>query len=196
MESELLVAAVIYRADDADIETLPVTIELARQQLQAADSPCQVEEVVADKGYHKGETLQTVQDVQGVRTYIPEQKYRGRRRWQDKPAEQQGLVYANRRRVRGRRGRRLGRLRSERVERSFAHMCVTGGGRRALAARCGQRLEELSRSRSGAQSRGSSCWRCSGSGLRAACKVGWGCFSPSSWCCSRFSCAVPGCLRR
>jgi transposase len=131
VESELLVAAVIYRADDADAETLPVTIEVGREQLQAADSPRQVEEVVADKGYHKGDTLQTVKEVQGVRTYIPEQMYRGRRQWQDKPADQQSIVYANRRRVRGKRGRRLGRWRSERVERSFAHTCATGGGRRA-----------------------------------------------------------------
>ena len=65
-----------------------------------------------------------------MRTYMPEQKYRGRRRWQDKPAQQQSIVYANRRRVRGQRGRRLGRLRSERVERSFAHTCQTGVGRR------------------------------------------------------------------
>jgi transposase len=130
VESNLLVAAVVYRGDDADPETLPVTIELAREQLQAANSPRQVEEVVADKGYHKGDTLQTVKEVQGVRTYIPEQQWPGRRQWQDKPANQQALVYANRRRVRGTRGRRLCRWRSERVERSFAHMCETGGGRR------------------------------------------------------------------
>ena len=130
VESELLVAAVIYRADDSDPETLPVTIELAREQLQAAAAPKQVEEAVADKGYHKAETLQTVHEVQGVRTYIPEQKYRGRRRWPDKPEGQQAIVYANRRRVRGKRGRQLGRWRSERVERSFAHTCETGGGRR------------------------------------------------------------------
>ena len=131
VESELIVAAVIYRGDDADPETLPVTIELARDQLAAVGSPKQLDEAVADKGYHKAETLQTLQTVQGVRTYIPEQKYRGRRQWQDKPAEQQAIVYANRRRCRGRRGRQLGRWRSERVERSFAHTCVTGGGRRA-----------------------------------------------------------------
>jgi len=131
VESELLVAAVVYRADDADAETLPVTIELAREQLQAAGSPQQVEEAVADKGYHKAETLQTVQEVQGVRTYIPEPRRRGRRHWQNKPTGQQAVVYANRRRVRGTRGRRLGRWRSERVERSFAHTCQTGGGRRA-----------------------------------------------------------------
>ena len=37
---------------------------------------------------------------------------------------------ANRRRLRGERGRRLQRQRSERVERSFAHVCETGGARR------------------------------------------------------------------
>ena len=130
VDSELLVAAVVYRATDADPQTLPATIALARAQLRAARSPTQVEEVVADKGYHKGETLQTVTELQGVRTYIPEPLRRGRRQWQDKPAGQQAVVYANRRRVRGNRGRRLGRWRSERVERSFAHTCVTGAGRR------------------------------------------------------------------
>jgi transposase len=130
VDSELLVAAVVYRADDPDPETLPVTIALGREQLQAAEAPKQIEEAVADKGYHKAETLQTAKEVQGVRTYIPEPEYRGRRRWQDKPEEQPAIVYANRRRVRGKRGRQLGRWRSERVERSFAHTCETGGGRR------------------------------------------------------------------
>ena len=39
-------------------------------------------------------------------------------------------VYANRRRTRGARGKQLQRLRSERVERSFAHVCETGAARR------------------------------------------------------------------
>ena len=38
---------------------------------------------------------------------------------------------ANRRRVRGNKGRQLNRWRSERCERTFAHVCETGGGRRA-----------------------------------------------------------------
>ena len=41
-----------------------------------------------------------------------------------------GALYANRRRVRGRRGRRLQRCRGEVVERSFAHLYETGGMRR------------------------------------------------------------------
>jgi transposase len=71
-----------------------------------------------------------VAEVQGVRTYVAEPARRGRRHWQDKAAGQQQAVYANRRRIRGQRGRRLGRWRSERAERSFAHVCETGGGRR------------------------------------------------------------------
>lgn len=130
LESGLIVAPVVYRGNDADAETLPVTVELAREQLQSAGSPHQVDDVVGDKGYHKAETIQTLAEVQHVRSYIAEPKQNRRRRWQDKAAGQQEAVYANRRRIKGTHGRRLGRLRSEKVERSFAHTCETGGGRR------------------------------------------------------------------
>jgi hypothetical protein len=40
-------------------------------------------------------------------------------------------VLNNRRRTHGARSKRLQRLRSERVERSFAHVCDTGGARRS-----------------------------------------------------------------
>ena len=129
--SGLIVAPVVFWGDDGDAETLPVTVEVARQQLVAAGSPHQVEEVVGDKGYHKAETLQTLAEVEQVRAYIAEPQRRGRRVWQDKPEGQQQAVYANRQRIKGRRGRRLGRQRSEYAERSFAHTCETGGGRRA-----------------------------------------------------------------
>jgi transposase len=131
LDSGLIVAPVVYRGDDSDFETLPVTVEIAREQLQAADSPHQVEEVVDDKGYHKAETIQILSEVQHVRTYIAEPKQTRRRKWKDKEPGQQEAVYANRRRIKGKRGRHLGRLRSEKNERSFAHTCETGGGRRA-----------------------------------------------------------------
>lgn len=63
-----------------------------------------------------------------VQTYLPEPE-RGRRNWSGRAAERD-IVYANRRRVRNERGRRLLKLRSELVERSFAHMYETGGMRR------------------------------------------------------------------
>jgi transposase len=67
---------------------------------------------------------------QGVRTYIPERRQKTQR-WTNKPAEYEPAFRANRRRVRGNKGRQLNRWRSERCERTFAHVCETGGGRRS-----------------------------------------------------------------
>src|ERR1700731_1765844 len=60
-----------------------------------------------------------------LRTYIAEPE-RGVRNW-DKKAEAKQAVYANRRRVRGQRGKELQRWRGERIERNFAHQFDTGG---------------------------------------------------------------------
>src|SRR5437870_6731148 len=54
---------------------------------------------------------------------------RGRRNWKD-DLDAQLAVYANRRRIRGERGRRLQRMRGELLERPFAHLYETGGMRR------------------------------------------------------------------
>ena len=67
-------------------------------------------------------------DAVGIRSYIAEPD-RGRRNWSKEP-EAQAPVYGNRRRIRGRRGRRLMRGRGELIERSFAHVYDTGGMRR------------------------------------------------------------------
>ena len=88
-----------------------------------------IREAVADKGYHGAATVELCDDL-NFRTYIPEPKRKHRSRWTDKPPEHRAAVYANRRRVKGARSKRLQRLRSERVERSFAYVCETGGARR------------------------------------------------------------------
>jgi hypothetical protein len=67
-------------------------------------------------------------DALGVRSYVAEPA-RGRRDWSKEP-EAQAPVYANRRRIRGPRGRCLMRRRGEYVERAFAHVYDTGGMRR------------------------------------------------------------------
>jgi hypothetical protein len=64
-----------------------------------------------------------------VRSYIPEKRQKGKRRWAGNADEQQA-TYENRRRVRGDYGKRLLRRSSELVERSFAHCYETGGLRR------------------------------------------------------------------
>ncbi len=86
-----------------------------------------VAEVVADKGYHSNETLVGLAAVD-IRSYIAEPA-RGKRCWKDAP-EARDPVHGNRRRIRGKRGRRLQRSRSELVERPFAHLYETGGMRR------------------------------------------------------------------
>jgi hypothetical protein len=86
-----------------------------------------MQEVVADKGYHSTQALLNLEDA-GLRAYVSEPD-RGRRRWRGNEAGK-AAVYANRRRIRGRRSKRLHRLRGERVERSFAHAYETGGLRR------------------------------------------------------------------
>jgi len=132
LDTDMIVAAEIYHADQSDTFTLEDTVNAAQLQLHESGSHVEVKDVVADKGYHANEVLETFAEETPYRTYIPEPKLpAGRQRvWIDKPETQRAAVYANRRRSRGERGRRLQRQRSERVERSFAHMCETGGARR------------------------------------------------------------------
>jgi transposase len=84
-------------------------------------------ELVADKGYHSNAVLSVLHDS-GYRTYIAEPD-RGRRKWRGADGVR-SAVYANRRRVRGVRGKRLLRSRGELIERPFAHLLETGGMRR------------------------------------------------------------------
>ncbi|MBM3978260.1 MAG: transposase [Planctomycetes bacterium] len=82
---------------------------------------------VADKGYHSNETMQLTAEL-GLTTYISEPD-RGQRPWKGEELARRG-TYANQRRIRGERGKRLLRRRGELLERSFAHTLETGGMRR------------------------------------------------------------------
>jgi IS5 family transposase len=130
LETEMIVAAEIYHADQADTQTLEDSVQQAQTNLIEAGSDTLIREVPADKGYHSAATLAAFRQHTPYRTYIPEPERDHDCRWTDKPPEHKEAVYANRRRTRGARGKQLQRLRSERVERSFAHVCETGGARR------------------------------------------------------------------
>lgn len=132
LETDMIVAAEIYHGNQADTRTLEDTVHTAQGHLRESGSAVEVQEVVVDKGYYSAEVLGTFAEHTTYRPYISEpQLPAGKTRtWTDKPAGQRQAVYANRRRVRGKRGRRLQRQRSERVERTFAHVCETGGARR------------------------------------------------------------------
>ena len=130
LDTEIIVAAEVYPADYGDAVTLEDSVGQARLNQQEAGSESEIKDVAADCGYHSNETISNMTQYSGCRTYIPEAKSKHDRVWTDKPKEQRAAVYANRRRTRGKRGKNLQRLRSERVERTFAHVCETGGARR------------------------------------------------------------------
>jgi hypothetical protein len=155
METGVVIAAELLPADAADTATLSPSLEVARANIDAArdvqdesehddddhdDSPPRAPdvvstvretiEVVADKGYHKAESLLELARSQ-YRTYIPAPRVNGERHWGDKG----GLLareafYSNRARCQRAKGKRHLRTRGELIERSFAHVCETGGHRR------------------------------------------------------------------
>jgi transposase len=136
LETSAIVTVRIGGADDGDTSSMPEAIEQAQEaMIDVLENGAGAEhlrkklcsEIVADKGYHSGDVVTALREA-GFRTYISEPD-RGRRRWTDRRAEQRA-TYANRRRVRGVRGKRLMALRGERIERTFAHVYDTGGLRR------------------------------------------------------------------
>lgn len=130
LKTDLVLAAVVYEANRGDAETLAESVVQAQKNIIEADSPANIQDAVADKGYHSADTLALMNGPLSVRTYIPEPKRKKHWKWRQRPAEQRWAVTGNARRVRGARGKRLQRLRSELTERSFAHVCETGGARR------------------------------------------------------------------
>jgi transposase len=130
LKSDFVLAAEVQPADAGDSVTMVDSVLAAQGNLQQAGSDVEIDEAVADKGYHSAPTVELA-DALGVRTYIPERRSRHRSRWIGKPAELQAAVYANRRRLRRAKGKRLQRRRSEVCERTFAHICDTGGARRS-----------------------------------------------------------------
>jgi transposase len=128
LDSEFVLAASVHTADQSDPSTLVDSVLLAQTNLVLAGREQEIEEAVADKGYHKAQTLAECAQC-NTRTYIPEPKGK-KYKWADKPEAWRRARAANRRRVKGARSKRLQKKRSELVERSFAHVCETGGGRR------------------------------------------------------------------
>ena len=100
-------------ADQGDTTTIVETAIAAADQIEDAQAEVQapqpLEEIIADKGYHSNQTMIDLEAV-GVRSYVAEPD-RGRRDWSKEP-QAQTPVYANRRRIRGSRGRRGAQVRT------------------------------------------------------------------------------------
>ena len=131
LDTGATLAVTLQHADRGDTQTLDTTLSEIMETLdevsEASEEPLEVRELVADKGYHSNAVVADLEEM-GIRTYISEPD-RGRRRWRERERERDA-VYANRRRIRGERGKRLLRRRGELVERPFAHHYETGGMRR------------------------------------------------------------------
>ena len=132
LDTGAIVGITVQGADEGDTTTIQDTLPEAAEQLEAVaavtdDAVAVIEEVVTDKGYHSRRAVHDLETLE-IRTYISEPD-RGPQSWLDQEAER-AAVYANRRRIRGARGKRLLRKRGELLERPCAHLYETGGLRR------------------------------------------------------------------
>ncbi len=125
METGAVAAVTVQTMDGGDCASLKVTLDETERRL--AEVGAEPKEVVGDKGYHSNATMTGVKKRE-LRTYVSEPN-RGRRKWKGK-RDAQKATYANRRRIRGKRGKRLLRQRGEKLERTFAHLLGSGGMRR------------------------------------------------------------------
>lgn len=154
LDSGALVAAELYRADEADTATLRPSLEAARENMSVVreeaksdeaddddndgppaganeDEPRETIEVVTDKGYRKVELLLELRRAE-YRTYIPVPEQKGNRSFVDKGGMlAREAFHDNRKRVGRKKGKTLLlKLRGERIERTFALACETGAHRR------------------------------------------------------------------
>lgn len=132
LETGAIVSVTVQDANAGDTTTMPDTLAEAVSQLdQISDADGEpvktVDEIIADKGCHSRAVVLELTE-NGFRSYISEPD-RGPHCWVDQ-APARDAVYANRRRIRGRRGIALLRRRGELLERTFAHLYDTGGMRR------------------------------------------------------------------
>ncbi len=130
MDTGATVAVTIQPANRGDTTSIGQTLCETIENLDEVSDDAhhyEMQEVVADKGYHSNDVMCDLAQME-LRSYVSEPK-RGRRNWKGKSI-QRDAVYANRRRIRSDRGKRLLRKRGEYVERPFAHCYETGGMRR------------------------------------------------------------------
>ena len=132
LDSGAIVAAEIHPADQGDTTTLPGTLAAAEANLatvDAAPTPEDPAELVADKGYHSRAGLKDLEDS-AWKSRVAEKRMRDVHRWHGDEAARRA-VYNNRARLRSGVAKQAFKRRAELVERSFALTLDRGGMRRA-----------------------------------------------------------------
>jgi transposase len=132
LDSGAVIAAEIHPADRGDTATLPETLAAAEANLavvDAAPTPEDPADLVADKGYHSRDGLKGLEDG-AWKSRIAERKARGVHRWHGDEAARRA-VYNNRARLRSEVAREAFKRRAELCERGFALVLDRGGMRRA-----------------------------------------------------------------
>ena len=145
MESGAVAAVTLHSGEAGDTFSIGATVEKTKENMASLEAEGRIEkprvrESVTDKSYHSNDTLVELADEEW-RTYVSEPR-RGRRRWAGRAREREA-VYANRRRIRGERGKRLLRKRGELLERAFTHYLDGGGMRRTHLRRHDNILKRL-----------------------------------------------------
>ena len=137
LDTGAIVAAEIHLADQGDTTTLPATLETAEANLAAVDAaptPEDPAELVADKGDHSRDGLKAPEDG-AWESRIAEKKVTGVHRWHGdddaKRAVYNNPVHNNRARLLSGVAKDAFKLRAERRGRSFALLLDRGGMRRA-----------------------------------------------------------------
>jgi transposase len=143
MESGAILAVNVCDAAVGDTGTVIDTIVQATENLRAVlddarvsdklDQEQIVSEVVNDKGYHSKQIMSDLK-LMNIRSYTSEPRRKDNYDWNG-DEQARAATHANRRRIKGERGKRLLRQRGELIERSFAHCYETGAMRRLYLTR-------------------------------------------------------------
>ena len=131
LDTGAVVAAELHPADEGDTTTLSKTLAKAEANLEAVDAaptPEDPAECVADKGYHSRAVLRALNDSPW-KTRIAAPKQTGFSRWHGDEAARRAVTN-NRAWLKSGVAREAFKLRAEIVERCFAHNLDRGGMRR------------------------------------------------------------------
>jgi len=139
METGAILAAEVFKGNEHDAATIERSLATAARNIAAAidvdddnvtaGEPWHKEpiaEVVGDKGYHKASVLLALKES-GYRTFIPEKKQRGRRKFVDKGGQATARAFhENRARTLRKKGKSHQRRRGEMLERPNQHLYDRG----------------------------------------------------------------------